>query len=73
MGIRRAQSPFRFVSCMELREITGVRAHDEQRLLEKYRRLKPAQRTQARTIVGALAMSAGVAAENPGRKRRKKI
>jgi len=34
MGIRRAQSPFRFVSCMELREIMGVRAHDEQRLLE---------------------------------------
>lgn len=34
MGVRRAESPFRFVSCMELREILGKRAMDEQRLLE---------------------------------------
>ena len=34
MGIRRADSPFRFVSCMELREVMGQRAMDEQRLLE---------------------------------------
>ncbi|MGQ0809865.1 MAG: DUF5752 family protein [Nitrospiraceae bacterium] len=31
---RRAANPFRFVSCMELREILGKRAMDEQRLLE---------------------------------------
>lgn len=30
----RARAPFCFISCMELREILGVRAHDEQRLLE---------------------------------------
>jgi hypothetical protein len=30
----RAKQPFRFVSCMELREILGKRAMDEQRLLE---------------------------------------
>lgn len=29
-----ASSPFRFRSCMELREVLGARAHDEQRLLE---------------------------------------
>ena len=34
MGGRRAESPFRFVSCMELREVMGQRAMDEQRLLE---------------------------------------
>ncbi|HKW86915.1 MAG TPA: DUF5752 family protein [Nitrospiraceae bacterium] len=34
MGVRRADSPFRFVSCMELREVLGQRATDEQRLLE---------------------------------------
>lgn len=45
---------------------------DEQRLLEKYRRLKPAQRAQARTIVGALAVTAGSVAGKSGGKRRKK-
>lgn len=30
----RAQTPFRFRSCMELREVLGARAYDEQRLLE---------------------------------------
>lgn len=34
MAARRAQQPFRFSSCMELREILGKRARDEQRLLE---------------------------------------
>src|SRR5438309_946609 len=34
MGARRAVNPFRFVSCMELREVMGQRAMDEQRLLE---------------------------------------
>jgi len=34
MTDRRAQQPFRFVSCMELREVLGKRAMDEQRLLE---------------------------------------
>lgn len=34
MEVRQAKSPFRFESCMELREVMGVRAHDEQSLLE---------------------------------------
>ncbi|MBI5776743.1 MAG: hypothetical protein HY444_05065 [Nitrospirae bacterium] len=34
MADRRAEHPFRFVSCMELREALGKRALDEQRLLE---------------------------------------
>ena len=31
---KRASTPFRFVSCMELREVLGKEAMDEQRLLE---------------------------------------
>ena len=31
---KRASTPFRFVSCMELREVLGREAMDEQRLLE---------------------------------------
>jgi len=31
---RRADAPFHFVSCMELREVQGKRAMDEQRLME---------------------------------------
>ncbi len=38
---------------------------EEQRLLEKYRRLKPAQRTQAQTIVGALISAEGKTAKKP--------
>ncbi len=34
MDIRKADNPFCFVSCTELRQIMGVRAYDEQRLLE---------------------------------------
>ncbi len=34
MSDRRAAQPFRFASCMELREILGKRAMDEARLLE---------------------------------------
>ncbi|MEK7268919.1 MAG: DUF5752 family protein [Nitrospirota bacterium] len=34
MSVRRAKSPFCFVSCMELREILGKRAMDEEQLLE---------------------------------------
>lgn len=34
MPERRAQHPFRFVSCMELRQILGKRAMDTERLLE---------------------------------------
>ena len=34
MSIRSANMPFRFVSCMELREVLGKRAMDEHRLLE---------------------------------------
>jgi hypothetical protein len=38
---------------------------DEHRLLEKYRRLKPSQRTQAQTIVGALIPAEGKAGKKP--------
>ena len=34
MSNRSANMPFRFVSCMELREVLGKRAMDEHRLLE---------------------------------------
>ena len=34
MPHRSANMPFRFVSCMELREVLGKRAMDEHRLLE---------------------------------------
>lgn len=34
MTVQRAKQPFRFYSCMELREILGKRARDEQHLLE---------------------------------------
>lgn len=37
----RARAPFRFIGCMELREILGVRAHDEQRLLELVEEVPP--------------------------------
>lgn len=37
----RARAPFRFIGCMELREILGVRAHDEQRLLELIEEVPP--------------------------------
>lgn len=38
---RRAHVPFRFVSCMELREVLSLRAHDEQRLLELIEEVPP--------------------------------
>lgn len=38
---RRAKEPFRFVSCMELREILSKRAMDEQRLLEIIEEVHP--------------------------------
>jgi hypothetical protein len=44
---------------------------DEQRLLEKYRRLKPSQRTQAQTIVGALIPAEGKAAKKPAARPRR--
>lgn len=44
---------------------------DEQRLLEKYRRLKPAQRTQAQTIVGALISAKGKTVKNPASRPRR--
>jgi hypothetical protein len=34
MSNRSANMPFRFVSCIELREVLGKRAMDEHRLLE---------------------------------------
>ena len=45
---------------------------DEQRLLEKYRRLKPSQRTQAQTIVGALIPAEGKTAKKPAARPRRK-
>jgi transcriptional regulator with XRE-family HTH domain len=38
---------------------------DEHRLLEKYRLLKPSQRTQAQTIVGALITAEGKTSKRP--------
>jgi transcriptional regulator with XRE-family HTH domain len=44
---------------------------DEHRLLEKYRRLKPSQRTQAQTIVGALIPAEGKTAKKPAARPRR--
>lgn len=44
---------------------------DEQRLLEKYRRLKPAQRSQAQAIVGALGTGTGRTAKPPAPRARR--
>jgi transcriptional regulator with XRE-family HTH domain len=44
---------------------------DEHRLLEKYRRLKPSQRTQAQTIVGALISTEGKMAKKPALRPRR--
>lgn len=49
-----------------------VLSKEEQQLLEKYRRLKPAQRTQARAIVNALASTDGAAKGRGSGKRRGK-
>jgi hypothetical protein len=45
---------------------------DEHRLLEKYRRLKPSQRAQAQTIVGALIPAEGKAVKKPAARPRRK-
>jgi len=42
-----------------------VLSKEEQQLLEKYRRLKPSQRTQAQTIVAALVSVEGKAGKKP--------
>ncbi len=49
-------------------------SHDERKLLEKYRRLKPQQRTHAQAIVQALitAAPAGRAKSGPRKPRRKR-
>lgn len=44
---------------------------DEQRLLEKYRRLQPVQRTQAQTIVGALIATEGKSVRKPASRPRR--
>lgn len=44
---------------------------DEQRLLEKYRRLRPSQRAQAQTIVGALVPADGKTAKKPAARPRR--
>ncbi len=41
MSNRSANMPFRFVSCIELREVLGKRAMDEHRLLDSSKRLRP--------------------------------
>lgn len=43
---------------------------EEQRLLERYRRLKPSQRTHAQTIVDALGAPEGKTGKKPARKKR---
>lgn len=46
-------------------------SQDEQRLLEKYRRLKPSQRAQAQTIVGALIPAQGKTVKKPATRPRR--
>lgn len=48
-----------------------VLSKEEQQLLEKYRRLKPSQRTQARAIVNALVSTDGGAAKGQGAGKRR--
>lgn len=45
---------------------------EEQQLLEKYRRLKPSQRAQAQTIVGALITAEGKTTKKPASRPRRK-
>lgn len=45
---------------------------EEQQLLEKYRRLKPSQRTHAQTIVEALISAGGKAVKKPASRPRRK-
>ena len=40
MSNRSATMPFRFVSCMELREVLGKRAMEEHRLLNSSRKFR---------------------------------
>ena len=46
-------------------KLSTVLSKEEQQLLEKYRRLKPSQRTQAQTIVAALVSVEGKAGKKP--------
>lgn len=48
-----------------------VLSKEEQQLLEKYRRLKPSQRTQAQTIVAALISAEGKAGKKSGTRMRR--
>lgn len=49
-----------------------VLSKEEQQLLEKYRRLKPSQRTQAQTIVEALISMDGKAGKKPTTRTRRR-
>jgi len=48
---------------------TGKLSQEELELLEKYRRLKPRQRTHAQTIVDALAGAEGTGGSKPSRRK----
>lgn len=50
----------------------GALPKEEQRLLEKYRRLKPAQRTHAQAIVEALIVPGAKAGKKPAARARRK-
>jgi len=52
------------------RKETGTLSNGEQKLLEKYRRLNPRQRTHAQAIVDALISAAKVAPKKTTRKAR---
>jgi len=53
------------------RKETGTLSNGEQKLLEKYRRLNPRQRTHAQAIVDALISAAKVAPKKTTRKARR--
>ncbi len=51
------------------RKEAGAITPEERKWLEKYRRLKPRQRTHARTIVDALASAGGAGKGKPARRK----
>ena len=51
------------------RKGSAALSKEEQRLLEKYRRLKPQQRTHAQAIVSTLVSTEGVGKRKPARRK----
>jgi transcriptional regulator with XRE-family HTH domain len=51
------------------RKATAALSKEEQRLLEKYRRLKPQQRTHAQAIVSTLVSTEGTGKRKPARRK----